>query len=585
MDNFKFKKYLKEELEDTLCQILQKDLEEDQLISDIDIRKLYLGDKDDLEFEGYMTILLSVESNDERPIYKYIRFEANFLDIKNTFKVIDIDDQYNKPNFKYPLNDNFIPYIKSEDEYEDYAKRFLNKYYPQQENDPFVNPQQAISNLKLTVVEHRLSRDVKVYARTIFEETELIVYDNDLEKKIIIPGNTIIMDPYVTSFYQDEGFYKSVLLHELVHFVYHKKYYYYAKRFLNINNSFVCNIEELPNDDTKWLEIQTNNIASKIMISANSLKNEIKNYKDENSIITIDDYVNFIDYLKNSYRCTYGALKVRLAKMGFNNTVGIYEYIDNRYVKPYKASIPLDFNETYSISWRDFMILQMKDSHFKQELDSNNYLFVENHVILNNSKYVDTTKNAKLTDYARNNINECCLKFKYTLSSNYDENYGLSLCKLHGITNFKLEYSNTQDINTEELIDTNEKYKNIHEIYEIIRTCDSSFTSLFTKVRKEQGITLEELEEYSTVSLSTIKRLSSIEKYKISKGNLTLICVGLQLPPPISLELFKRKSIDLNESIEENILCKDILTYRYKDDIDSVRKEWEKIIGQIKEDD
>src|SRR5574344_715472 len=117
MDNFKFKKYLKEELEDTLCQILQKDLEEDQLISDIDIRKLYLGDKDDLEFEGYMTILLSVESNDERPIYKYIRFEANFLDIKNTFKVIDIDDQYNKPNFKYPLNDNFIPYIKSEDEW------------------------------------------------------------------------------------------------------------------------------------------------------------------------------------------------------------------------------------------------------------------------------------------------------------------------------------------------------------------------------------------------------------------------------------------------------------------------------------
>lgn len=96
---------------------------------------------------------------------------------------------------------------------------------------------------------------------------------------------------------------------------------------------------------------------------------------------------------------------------------------------------------------------------------------------------------------------------------------------------------------------------------------------------------MEELEEYSTVSLSTIKRLSSIEKYKISKGNLTLICVGLQLPPPISLELFKRKSIDLNESIEENILCKDILTYRYKDDIDSVRKEWEKIIGQIKEDD
>ena len=59
------------------------------------------------------------------------------------------------------------------------------------------------------------------------------------------------------------------------------------------------------------------------------------------------------------------------------------------------------------------MDVLFQNSKIVEGIIAGNYVFVENHVCLNDNKYITRDLNDKvvLTEYARKHIDECCLKF------------------------------------------------------------------------------------------------------------------------------------------------------------------------------
>ena len=72
----------------------------------------------------------------------------------------------------------------------------------------------------------------------------------------------------------------------------------------------------------------------------------------------------------------------------------------------------------------NFIRLSITDNRLITELQSKDYLYVDGHVCLNNDKYLVRKDGiTKLSEYALNNIDECCLKFEYIFNSNIKKNW------------------------------------------------------------------------------------------------------------------------------------------------------------------
>ena len=95
--------------------------------------------------------------------------------------------------------------------------------------------------------------------------------------------------------------------------------------------------------------------------------------------------------------------------MGYTNAKGVFDYVDNKYIKPYLfAKDSLKGGETYTVSFDD--LSKSNATSLLALMFAGDYRFIENHLIFNDKKYI--TEEGELTDYARVHLDECVVKFK-----------------------------------------------------------------------------------------------------------------------------------------------------------------------------
>jgi hypothetical protein len=70
---------------------------------------------------------------------------------------------------------------------------------------------------------------------------------------------------------------------------------------------------------------------------------------------------------------------------------------------------------SYSIEFNDFLYEYAKNAAFKKIVDSGNFIFADNRLVINDRKYIaiDEYGIVYLTEYAEDNEQECCLFFEY----------------------------------------------------------------------------------------------------------------------------------------------------------------------------
>lgn len=573
-----FKKH-EELLEEAIIKYICKNGNDSYTIEEFYSNGLYLGDAPYLDFYGYIKLDCTLCKNDEYNFKKtyHITFKSNISNL-NKIQIINVDEDFNIP-FDVRLNNDFSRYMEDKD-YDRVAEKFLKEYYPEAFDGIAINPKIVIERMGLNIEYKSISETGNTFAMIAFEDMTIKTYiwKNSINYTIEdydVKANTIVMDDGIHELIQDSYKDNFTKIHECVHNFKDKKYYFFNKLFNNSSAGIFCNVNRYDNDKVKWIEVQANNITSRILIYKDTIERKIRDYKKSHKLGDAYDYKNMFDYLREYFKCSIQALRIRLISLGYSEFSGIYDYVDGKYVEPYLSNEPVAYDDTYSIGLINVALLELNPS-FKELLSTGMYLYVDSHLCINDSKYIDNTgRENHLTSFARNDISSCCLKFKV----NYENNFKFSNMSF-------LRTANTVKPKYQFLVDgkyqdgyNKKAYKDYSDsINKELSELPNDFGAALKKLMENRGVTVETLAYDANLSEAQIKRLRNNEEQKTKPSTLVKICVGLQLPPMISRVLFRKKGLDLLHNTEQNILFNFIIDTMYRDNIYDVEKKIKDIL-------
>lgn len=118
-----------------------------------------------------------------------------------------------------------------------------------------------------------------------------------------------------------------------------------------------------------------------------------------------------------------------------------------------------------------------------------------------------------------------------------------------------------------------ESKKYVEEIWEVRQLMPNPFPEALKFLCEWTEMSNVDISLASGVSESTISRLKASEDYKKEKKTLIKICLGMQLPPLLSLELLSKAGIDLIRSTsKEDASYLFLLDFCYEDSLDTCEK-------------
>lgn len=565
------KEYAKQEGATSLGFHIQKNQEiSDFTLQDIELKRFYLENRPNTQiaFDAVWNAKFRIKYQEQFSFEeRWIRVSctADLVKGLKDFQIRNIG-LYNHKEYKikstYPLSGALTLMIKKE-EMDDVAETFLSEYYPEALNEEVaIVPSILARRLGLKIRVRHLSKDCSVFGATVFRETEIEFYDETSDSiiKERIPAQTILVDP--NNFYlRNIGSVNNTIIHECVHWVFHRKAFELERLFgseATQIKSWVDPIEKKQQKRTllDWLEWQANALAPRILIPLHpfvkKVESWIKSYPQSQNQGANGTSVEMMEEVVEKTQAFYGvsrtAAKIRLVEAGYDEVVGIYDFVSGHYVPNYGFKRgTLRKNQTFSISLEDAVFQSISNSQLKASLKSGHYVFVESHFCLNLEKYIvfDERGRPHLTPYARNHVDECCLIFDYvtdTQETPEREMHPLFDFALYRDANsgivYEAHFSNQNNIKQVELIK-----ERTQEIYNLSQQLPNSFSGAVAYLIEYSELTIETISERSLLSEKTIQRMKSdYQNYDPSLETIVQFCIGLKLPPELSALLFERSS-------------------------------------------
>lgn len=160
-------------------------------------------------------------------------------------------------------------------------------------------------------------------------------------------------------------------------------------------------------------------------------------------------------------------------------------------------------------------------------------------------------------------MDQCCLRF-----INVYEACGLSeYC--FGCLNSDEEYNRHYISFAEECGELSAREK-LEHMTRVLNALPDTFPETLSMLMTQSGITEENLEERSGISVRTISRLRREERSNYSMDQVIALCVALQLPPWLSTELLDRAGLLLRRT-KQHRAYRLILDCMFMDTLDTVQ--------------
>ncbi len=502
----------------------------------------------------------------------------------NDFYIIGVDE-FNKTKPKKPLSGDFVPYMKKI-QYDDYANEILEKYYfkynPEARTNPMaIDVDELATRMGLTVQGTSISEDRSIFGQIFFADTEIDLFNADTSEyeRKQISKNTVLVDDEAT-YLRSFGSRNMTIAHECVHSYYHRNAFLFAQMQTEDLRYIQCQVNGVmkhgeANTTAEWMEIQANGLAPYILMPKESFLNYAKElfeyYNHRGGLVTYT--INeIIDKLALTYEVTTYAARKRLIDLGYELAIGAYNWVDGHYIRPYsfkKGSLASD--ETYTISYKDVYKKVVSDSKIASSVFMNEYVFVENHLCINHSDYIESDSNGDLilTDYALIHMHECCVKFKYTTIQGFNEgsDFGL-MCYLSRDTSKELEFdleivSNPASTVRDPKFD--ERYRiHIKNVGEVVTAISKLlFGEIVGYIMKYLDISVKELEIDSGLTEKTIRRYINGQNKVPDKRSVVALLRTLNLPYKITDIALKQAGIAfVNGNDEDDALLTVMTTLR-----------------------
>jgi len=468
------------------------------------------------------------------------------------FAIIAPPSEYNKARLTKPLNGDLVPYI-SRGNYEKKAEEILLRAYgPDYRLMDSVDAFDLAKKLGLQVMERRINKEGTAFGEVFFKDCEVELYDEETDsyRKELIKAKTIVVDDKTTSI-MSFGSENITVAHECVHYALHEKAFLFAQmvnkdlKYIQCETS--CSIKNLGTGDREsWMEIQANAIAPILLMPKNSVLKVFNTLLKERDIFSygfgcLNSINGIIQYLAKYFGVTNYAMRKRLVDLGVSFARGALNYVDGSYVPAFEyKENSLKEGQTFVISKEEAAINISISSVANRQKEINRFVFVENHVCINDEKYVCSSGDSlRLTPYGRNHVDECCLVFNLEtrINSSPSKNKLYTFCYLcRGIDINGLTYQCSLDqSSSRNALDNAKKLKNQQDL--VIKLSSIAIMTRSEALKflmKEMKVSEAELADDLKVEPKTVQRYRNNDNKTISKDTLVAICVSLKLPPEIS---------------------------------------------------
>lgn len=512
-------------------------------------------------------------------VYAEVELDAG---IKN-FRIYNTEfksDQYKKSrNLK--LSIDWVPYIRKKD-FDDIAEKFLRKYYPQALTQPTPVPVETIvSEMGLSIHQEKLTIDNSVFGKMVFKDTDVeVIEDEQLVSKHFNKGS-ILVDKDVV-FKWNVGSYNNTVIHECVHWELHKVFHE-VKMVLDKDHSQVssCTEENLADSSMwtslDWMEWQANGIAPRILMPKVQTRIKIRELFQTLTLVNPDisrsELVQeVVDNLATFFEVSRQAAKIRMIDLGFKEANGVYNYLDDRYMHNFAFELEaFDKGSSYTITSNDLCFEYCFNESFRQIIDRNKFIYVDNHLCLKDKKFIYMTKDGPImTDYAYEHMDECCLIFKvksknFTSISNetyYDYILNRGVTKESEI---KADFVDIlQNPSLMDQLPPLDMMKLGKKISELLKELPFEFSGTLRSHRKRKNCTQPFLAKLVGITERTLRDYETLED-NLPRLELTLsFCFALKLRPELSDDMIKKAGHQLTISPPHQVYKMLLSTSYYK---------------------
>ncbi|HHR3189885.1 TPA: XRE family transcriptional regulator [Streptococcus agalactiae] len=502
--------------------------------------------------------------------------------IKN-FRIYNTEfksDQYKKSrNLK--LSKDWVPYIRKKD-FDAIAEKFLRKYYPQALTQPTPVPVETIvSEMGLSIHQEKLTIDNSVFGKMVFKDTDVeVIEDEQLASEHFNKGS-ILVDKDVV-FKRNVGSYNNTVIHECVHWELHKVFHE-VKMVLDKDHSQVSSWTEENLADSSmwtsldWMEWQANGIAPRILMPKVQTRIKIRELFQTLTLVNPDisrsELVQeVVDNLATFFEVSRQAAKIRMIDLGFKEANGVYNYLDDRYMHNFAFELEaFDKGSSYTITSNDLCFEYCFNESFRQIIDRNKFIYVDNHLCLKDKKFIYMTKDGPImTDYAYEHMDECCLIFKvksknFTSISNetyYDYVLNRGVTKESEI---KADFVDIlQNPSLMDQLPPLDMMKLGKKISELLKELPFEFSGTLRSHRKRKNCTQPFLAKLVGITERTLRDYETLED-NLPRLELTLsFCFALKLRPELSDDMIKKAGHQLTISPPHQVYKMLLSTSYYK---------------------
>lgn len=514
---------------------------------------------------------------DTKTLYLQLKVSATFDNGFKNIIVESVDAYDNKAKFimEESRASNFLPYISNEN-IDLFATEFLKTLCPEALINPMPLPVETITKkLGLNVISRNMREGI----------FGTIYFNDDLENGV--KAGTIFFDNNYDFFGISVGS-SNTIIHECVHWFFHRPYFELMKILNPQVNKIECgtltSISKTQglylDKDYTWMEWQANALAPRILMPKDTTLTKYDDFfhfnllKYKGNLIRVYDET-IID-IAEFFRVSKTSAKIRLIQLGKNDLIGFHNFVDGMKTVDYVTTKNhLVANETFSVNFIDAVRISYTNEKLRAALEEKRIIFIAPFFVFNDEKYIIQTDSGKyvLTDYARENMDECCLVFKVKKRSKYDFEdsfYSLSfMSRSDGSDYFDNEIEENSLINGDILsrrISPTAIIIDGVEIEEfILKHRTDNFHDYFLAL-----LEWTEMKDFSDAELARLTLLDNktISNYRsgrtspIKLQQVLALCAGLSLEPEIAFDLISKTGLSIPPLTNRvDILYKFLITH------------------------
>lgn len=324
---------------------------------------------------------------------------------------------------RYSLSSFLVPYINIE-QYDDYAKEFLEEFYPKSIKRAYpVRTLEVVKKMGLNVKFGDLPKNC--FGKCIFDKEKITIYNYDKREKetVVVDPGTILINREILDF-ENIGALNNTVIHECLHWFLHKKYFELQKLLNSGETSLSCFLDEMKNPDKSkmknkyYMELQARAIAPRILMPEEPARRKFKTILEQMKGKNFSSQIKYIRACVAEFADHFGisleSSKIRLVHLGFSQVLSVLNKVNGNEIVPFSTGeYKLKPGQTFIIDAVDAIKIIKNNPEFRRLVMDGKIIYVDGFFVVNDPKYVLVFKHQKprLTALALKDVSSCCLLF------------------------------------------------------------------------------------------------------------------------------------------------------------------------------